>query len=74
MSLQSRLQEFGAFLAGTLEPDPAAAEIYDRLYALYKRLYFGFGHPAAAAVAAADILPALRRVAAEPVDQGRTVS
>jgi L-ribulokinase len=45
----------------TVEPDAAAAKIYDRLYALYKRLYFGFGHPAAAAFAAGDILPALRR-------------
>ncbi len=53
----------------TVEPDPAAAKIYDRLYALYKRLYFGFGHPAAAAVAAGDILPTLRRVAAESVNR-----
>ena len=52
-----------------VEPDPAAAEIYDRLYALYKRLYFGFGHTAAAAVAVGDILPALRRVAAESVNR-----
>jgi hypothetical protein len=42
----------------TVVPDPAAAKIYDQLYALHKRLYFGFGHPAAAAVVAGDILPA----------------
>jgi L-ribulokinase len=52
----------------TVEPDPASARIYDRLYALYKRLYFGFGNPAAAAVVAGDILPTLRRIAAEPVN------
>ena len=52
-----------------MEPDAAAAKIYDRLYALYKRLYFGFGQPAAAAVAAGDILPALRRVAAESTNR-----
>jgi L-ribulokinase len=45
----------------TVEPDPASARIYDRLYALYKPLYFGFGQPAAAAVAVGEILPALRR-------------
>jgi L-ribulokinase len=44
-----------------VEPDPAATKTYDRLYALYKRLYFGFGQTAAAAVAVGDILPALRR-------------
>jgi len=54
----------------TVEPDPAAAKIYDdRLYALYKRLYFGFGHTAAAALGAGDILPALRRIAAESVNR-----
>ena len=47
----------------TVEPDRAAAKTYDRLYALYKRLYFGFGHPSAAALGAGDILPALRRLA-----------
>jgi hypothetical protein len=41
----------------TVDPDPAAAEIYDRLYTLYRRLYYGFG--------AGEILPALRRIAAE---------
>jgi L-ribulokinase len=53
----------------TVEPDPAAAKIYDRLYALYKKLYFGFGQTAAAAVAAGDILPTLRRVAAESANR-----
>jgi L-ribulokinase len=54
----------------TVEPDPVAAKIYDRLYALYKRLYFRLGHTSAAAVRADDILPTLRRVAAESVNPG----
>ena len=45
----------------TVEPDPAEAAAYDRLYSLYKKLYFGFGHPAAAAIATGDVLPALRQ-------------
>jgi L-ribulokinase len=53
----------------TLEPDPAAAKTYDRLYELYKQLYFGFGQTAAAAVAVGEILPALRRMAAESVNR-----
>jgi L-ribulokinase len=53
----------------TVEPDPVAAMIYDRLYPLYRRLYFGFGHTDAAAVATGDILPALRRVAAEALNR-----
>ena len=40
-----------------------------RLYRLYKRLYFGFGQPAAASVAVGDILPALRRMAADSVNR-----
>lgn len=54
----------------TVEPDPVAAKIYGRLYALYKRLYFGFGHTSAAALRADDILPTLRRVAAGSVNPG----
>jgi L-ribulokinase len=47
----------------TVGPDPEAARIYDQLFALYKKLYFGLGH-ASAALTAGDILPALRGVAA----------
>ena len=52
----------------TVKPDPLAAKTYDRLYALYKRLCFGFGHTAAA-VEAGDVLPTLRRHAAESLNQ-----
>jgi L-ribulokinase len=49
----------------TVVPDPVEVEIYDRLYALYRELYFGFGHAGAAAVATGDVLPTLLSVAAE---------
>jgi L-ribulokinase len=49
----------------TVEPDPTAAAVYDRLYGLYRKLYCGFGSPDAGAVMAGDVLPALRKIAAE---------
>jgi L-ribulokinase len=49
----------------TVEPDPAAARVYDRIYPLYRRLYFGFGCRAAPATDAGDVLPLLRHIAAE---------
>jgi L-ribulokinase len=49
----------------TVEPDPAAARTYDELYAIYKKLYFGFGRKASEAISAGDVLPVLRRIGAE---------
>ncbi|HSW50805.1 MAG TPA: ribulokinase [Bryobacteraceae bacterium] len=49
----------------TVEPDPAAAAVYQKLYPLYKKLYFGMGRATADAVAAGDVLPSLRLIAAE---------
>jgi len=49
----------------TVEPDPAAAAVYQKLYPLYRKLYFGMGRAAADPVAAGDVLPALRLIAAE---------
>jgi L-ribulokinase len=46
----------------TVEPDPAAAKVYQRLYTLYRKLYFGLGQAGAPAVALGDVLPELRRV------------
>jgi L-ribulokinase len=46
-------------------PDPASARIYEELYSLYRKLYFAFGKPGSEAVAVGDVLPALRRIAAE---------
>ena len=49
----------------TVEPDPAAVQVYEQLYPLYRKLYFGLGRAGAEAVAAGDVLPSLRRIAAE---------
>ncbi len=49
----------------TVDPDPAEAATYDRLYTLYRKLYFGLGQPAAEHVIASDVLPALRHIAEE---------
>jgi L-ribulokinase len=49
----------------TVEPDPAAAKTYEKLYPLYKKLYFGLGQAAASPISAGDVLPTLRLVAAQ---------
>jgi L-ribulokinase len=47
------------------QPQPETAVVYDKLYAIYKRLYFGFGKRDSRAVDLGDVLPELRKVAAE---------
>lgn len=47
-----------------VEPDPAAAAVYEELYPLFRKMYFALGKPDAGSVAAGDVLPALRRIAA----------
>jgi L-ribulokinase len=46
-----------------VEPDPAAAKVYEELYGLYRELYFAFGKGDAAPVSAGRFLPTLRRIA-----------
>ncbi len=46
-------------------PDPYAVAIYDRLFALYKKLYLALGTRSAAAVELGNVLPELRIVASE---------
>ncbi len=46
------------------EPQQQSAAVYGRLYAMYRRLYFGFGSPGAEPVQLGDVLPELRRIAA----------
>jgi L-ribulokinase len=46
-------------------PNPAAAAVYERLYALFRRLYFALGSPSAEASQLGDVLPELRRIAAQ---------
>ncbi len=48
-----------------IEPDAREHAVYERLYPMYKSLYFGFGAPRSAAVRTGEVLPELRRVAAE---------
>lgn len=49
----------------TIEPDAQAGEVYDQLYRMYKKLYFSFGKPGSDSVDLGDVLPVLRRIAAE---------
>lgn len=44
------------------KPDPAQQNTYDKLYAQYRRLYFGFGQPGAQSDFG-DVLPTLIRIA-----------
>jgi L-ribulokinase len=48
----------------TVEPQPEAAAVYEKLYALYRKLYFAVGRPGSEAIAIGDVLPELRRIAA----------
>ena len=58
----------------TVKPDPASAAIYDQLFPLYRKLYFGLGTPQSQVVAIGDVLPALRRIAAAQSNQGAATS
>jgi L-ribulokinase len=49
----------------TVEPVPAEAAVCERLYSLYRKLYFGFGRPGSDAIPIGDVLPELRVVAAQ---------
>jgi L-ribulokinase len=49
----------------TVAPDPRENAACEQLYGLYRRLYFGFGDPASQPVAVGDVLPALRKLAAQ---------
>jgi L-ribulokinase len=48
-----------------IEPDPAAAKVYDRLFELYRKLYFGLGKQGSEPVQIGEVLPQLRKIAAE---------
>ena len=49
----------------TVNSDPTESAVYQQLFALYRKLYFAFGKPDAESAAFGDILPELRRIAAE---------
>ena len=50
-----------------VEPDAAAAAVYEELYKLYRSVYFSLGSRKAGPVALGAILPELRRIAAKAV-------
>ena len=45
-------------------PDPKSAAVYEKLYPLYRRVYFAFGDEGVTS-ALGDILRSLREIAAE---------
>ena len=49
----------------TIAPDAKAAAIYERLYPLYRDVYFALGRRDAKAVSLGRVLPELRKIAAE---------
>ncbi len=48
-----------------VKPDPATRVTYERLYSMYRALYFGLGAPDSAPVALGDVLPTVREIAAQ---------
>lgn len=48
----------------TYQPDAKSAAVYEELFALYRKLYFGFGRKSSEPVEIGAVLPALRNVAA----------
>jgi L-ribulokinase len=54
----------------TVHPEPAESATYEKLFPLYRRLYFGFGRPGSDSISIGEVLPALRKVAAEVRQSG----
>jgi L-ribulokinase len=52
-------------------PEPSSVAIYEQLYSLYKRLYYALGSRQSSPVAIGDVLPELRKVAAQARQLGR---
>jgi L-ribulokinase len=48
-----------------IEPDPKSARVYEELYQLYRKLYFGFGLQTSEPVSVGHVLPKLRKIAAQ---------
>jgi L-ribulokinase len=49
----------------TVDPDPAASAVYERLYTLYKKVYFALGTRSSQPAALGDVLPELRKIASQ---------
>jgi L-ribulokinase len=48
-----------------IKPQAKSVAVYERLFPLYRELYFGFGKPDSTALAIGKILPTLRQIATE---------
>ena len=48
-----------------IEPDPRERSTYERLFGMYRSLYFALGDPDSAPLQVGAVLPALRQIAAE---------
>ncbi|NWG13542.1 MAG: ribulokinase [Acidobacteria bacterium] len=48
-----------------IRPRPDQSRVYGRIFPLFKKLYFSMGRPDSEPVAIGDVLPALRRMAAD---------
>jgi L-ribulokinase len=48
-----------------VQPDPAAVPVYERLFTLYRKCYFGMGEATASPTTIGDVLPQLREIAAQ---------
>jgi L-ribulokinase len=57
-----------------VEPQPRAAAVYAEIYPLYRRLYFAMGRRTSEPAAIGEILPELRRIAAQARGAGRAQS
>jgi L-ribulokinase len=49
----------------TVKPDPRDVAVYERLYPIYRALYFAMGTPDSAPIAVGEVLPTIRAIAAE---------
>ncbi|MCL6545079.1 MAG: ribulokinase [Bryobacteraceae bacterium] len=47
----------------TIQPEPAASAVYERIYPLYRKLYFSLGKAGTPPVEVGDVLPELRKIA-----------
>ena len=56
------------------EPQSETAPIYEKLFAMYRSLYFGFGQRNSAAVRIGNVLPELRAIAAGVRSQNATAT
>ena len=49
----------------TFLPQPEAVAVYEELYPLYRKLYFGLGSRSSEPVTIGDVLPQIRRIASQ---------